>query len=145
MNIAPVMSQELGVDSNTMNIAVSITSLFSGIFIVVLGGLADRVGRVKMVLIGFIFSIIGSTLVALTPWVEMATPVLMAGRIFQGLSGAAIMPASLALVKTYWEGAGRQRAFSLWSIGSWVGFGFCALFGGLVASILGGDIFSGQL
>lgn len=137
LNINVGMAQDLGMEQNMMNIAVSITSLFSGIFIVVLGGLADRIGRVKMVLIGFIFSIIGSTLVALTPSGEMATPVLMAGRIFQGLSGAAIMPASLALVKTYWEGAGRQRAVSLWSIGSWGGSGFCALFGGLVASNFG--------
>jgi hypothetical protein len=27
------------------------------------------------------------------------------------------MPASLALVKTYWTGAARQRAVSLWSVG----------------------------
>jgi DHA2 family multidrug resistance protein-like MFS transporter len=47
------------------------------------------------------------------------------------------MPASLALVKEYWEGAGRQRAVSLWSIGSWGGSGFAALFGGLMAENLG--------
>jgi MFS transporter, DHA2 family, multidrug resistance protein len=47
------------------------------------------------------------------------------------------MPASLALVKTYWDGAERQRAISLWSIGSWGGSGVCALFGGLVTQSLG--------
>ncbi len=36
MNIAPTMSKELGVASNTMNIAVSLAALFSGIFVVVL-------------------------------------------------------------------------------------------------------------
>ncbi len=137
LNINVGMAEELGMEQNMMNIAVSITSLFSGIFIVVFGGLADRIGRVKMVQIGFIFSIIGSALVALTPSGSLSTPVLMTGRIFQGLSGAAIMPASLALVKAYWNGAARQRAVSLWSIGSWGGSGFCALFGGLVASNLG--------
>lgn len=137
LNINVGMAQDLSMEMDMMNIAVSITSLFSGIFIVVLGGLADRIGRVKMIQIGFIFSIIGSALVAITPSGSMATPVLMAGRIFQGLSGAAIMPASLALVKAYWDGAARQRAVSLWSIGSWGGSGFCALFGGLVASNLG--------
>ena len=39
-----------------MNIAVSITSLFSGIFIVVMGGLADRVGRLKIIRIGLVFT-----------------------------------------------------------------------------------------
>src|SRR5690606_20242958 len=116
---------------------VSITSLFSGIFIVVMGGLADRVGRVKIIQVGFVFSVVGSIMVGLTPEGPMGTPVLILGRIFQGLSGACIMPASLALVKAYWDGAGRQRAISLWSIGSWGGSGFCALFGGLMAQNVG--------
>jgi DHA2 family multidrug resistance protein-like MFS transporter len=47
------------------------------------------------------------------------------------------MPASLALVKAYWEGAARQRAVSLWSMGSWGGSGFAALFGGLMAQNVG--------
>lgn len=137
LNINVVMMKDLKMGSSMMNIAVSITSLFSGIFIVVMGGLADRIGRVKIILTGFIFSIIGSLLVGLTPAGPMAPPMLITGRIFQGLSGACIMPASLALLKTYWEGAGRQRAISLWSIGSWGGSGFCALFGGLMAQNIG--------
>jgi DHA2 family multidrug resistance protein-like MFS transporter len=116
---------------------VSVTSLFSGIFIVVMGGLADLLGRVRIVKTGFIFSIIGSMLVALAPRGALATPVLISGRIFQGLSGACIMPASLALLKSYWDGPARQRAISLWSMGSWGGSGFCALFGGLIAQNLG--------
>lgn len=40
LNIAPVMAEDLGVETSIMNIAVSITALFSGIFIVVMGGLA---------------------------------------------------------------------------------------------------------
>src|SRR5690606_33065922 len=32
LNIAPVMAADLGVETNIMNIAVSITALFSGIF-----------------------------------------------------------------------------------------------------------------
>jgi DHA2 family multidrug resistance protein-like MFS transporter len=137
LNINVDMAKDLQMETAMMNIAVSITSLFSGIFIVVMGGLADRVGRLKIIRIGFIFSIIGSLLVGLTPAGSMATPVLIIGRIFQGLSGACIMPASLALLKSYWEGAGRQRAISLWSMGSWGGSGFCALFGGLMAQNIG--------
>ena len=71
----------------------------------------------------------------LTPVGKGAGAVLIIGRIFQGLSGAAIMPASLALVKAYWEGKERQRAISLWSMGSWGGSGFAALFGGLMVGV----------
>jgi DHA2 family multidrug resistance protein-like MFS transporter len=133
LNIAPDMGKTLGLESSVMNIAVSLTSLFSGIFIVVMGGLADRVGRVKMVRIGFYLSILGSLLVAFAPSGAMASAFLLTGRALQGLSGACIMPASLALVSAYWTGAARQRAVSFWSIGSWGGSGLSALFGGLVA------------
>ena len=44
LNIAPTMQAELGITENWSNIAVSITALFSGIFIVVMGGLGDRIG-----------------------------------------------------------------------------------------------------
>jgi DHA2 family multidrug resistance protein-like MFS transporter len=47
------------------------------------------------------------------------------------------MPASLALIKTYWDDSGRQRAISLWSMGSWGGSGFAALFGGVMAENVG--------
>ena len=137
LNIAPAMGRDLGLGASTMNTAVAITSLFSGIFIVVIGGLADRVGRVRIVRIGFYLSILGSLLVGLAPAGRLASPFLLTGRALQGLSGACIMPASLALVKTYWGGAARQRAVSLWSIGSWGGSGVCALFGGLVTQSLG--------
>jgi DHA2 family multidrug resistance protein-like MFS transporter len=137
LNIAPAMAADLNVAASVMNIAVSITALFSGIFIVVVGGLADRLGRVKILMWGFGLSIVGSLLVGAAPRGALATPLLMLGRICQGLSGAFIMPASLALIKTYWDGAGRQRAVSLWSMGSWGGSGFAALFGGLMAENVG--------
>lgn len=68
---------------------------------------------------------------------SLGTPLLMLGRAVQGLSAACIMPSSLALVKAYWDGPARQRAVSLWSIGSWGGSGLGSLFGGLVAQNFG--------
>ena len=47
------------------------------------------------------------------------------------------MPSTLAIMKTYYEGAERQRALSYWSIGSWGGSGICSLFGGAVATTMG--------
>ncbi len=99
LNIAPAMAADLRVPTNVMNIAVAITALFSGIFIVVVGGFADRIGRVKILMWGFILSIVGSLLVGIAPPGALAVPLLMLGRICQGLSGAFIMPASLAMIK----------------------------------------------
>src|SRR5690554_2721290 len=116
---------------------VASTALFSGIFIVVMGGVADRMGRMKVVRLGFYLNIAGSLLVGLTPANDFGTAVLLVGRALQGLSAACIMPASLAVVKEYWDGAGRQRAISMWSIGSWGGSGLCSLFGGLMSENFG--------
>ncbi len=77
LNINVDMAKDLRMETSMMNIAVSITSLFSGIFIVVMGGLADRVGRLKIIKLGFVFSIIGSLLVGLTPAGVMAAPIVV--------------------------------------------------------------------
>lgn len=137
LNIGPAMAADLGIEISVMNIAVSIAALFSGIFVVVVGGLADRMGRVKAINIGFILNIVGSLLIGFVPAGPAAEALMMAGRVFQGLAGAFIMPASLALVKAYWEGESRQRAISMWSIGSWGGSGFAALFGGMMLESVG--------
>lgn len=67
LNVAPAMRADLGIDENWSNIAVSITALFSGIFIVVMGGLGDRIGRVKITLLGIVLNAIGSFLIAASP------------------------------------------------------------------------------
>jgi MFS transporter, DHA2 family, multidrug resistance protein len=125
----------LGITAGVSNIAVSITALFSGIFIVVAGGLADQLGRVKLTNIGLVLSVLGSLLIALSP--DGTAMFLMAGRVIQGISAACIMPATLALMKAYFDGKERQRALSFWSIGSWGGSGLSPLFGGFVASTIG--------
>lgn len=135
LNVAPDMRADLGIDESWSNIAVSITALFSGIFIVVMGGLADRFGRVKIALTGVVLSMVGSLFIAVSPTGTVVF--LMTGRIIQGLSAACIMPSTLALLKTYYDSAQRQRAVSYWSIGSWGGSGLCSLFGGVVASTVG--------
>lgn len=133
LNIGPDMAKSLNMSMEVMNIAIATSALFSGMFIVVAGGLADRIGRVKIATIGNIFGIIGSLLIAFAiP--GLAAPMLLVGRAFQGLCAGFIMPSTMALLKTYWQGADRQRAVSMWSIGSWGGSGLAALFGGFMAS-----------
>ncbi|MFP3490844.1 MFS transporter, partial [Staphylococcus sp. SIMBA_130] len=76
---------------------------------------------------------IGSLLIIVTPF----TPMLILGRIIQGVSAAAIMPSTLAIINTYYQGSDRQRALSFWSIGYWGGSGFASLFGGMIDTAIG--------
>src|ERR1051325_3813791 len=135
LNVAPTMRDELRISESLSNIAVSITALFSGIFVVVAGGLADRLGRLKITYVGLALSVLGSLLIAISPAGTVAF--LMTRRVIQGLSAACIMPATLALIKDYFDGKERQRAVSYWSIGSWGGSGGAGPFGRLLASSSG--------
>ena len=133
VNIIPAVRADIDIPLESLNLAVSLSALFSGCFIVVIGGLADTFGRVKMTYIGFILSILGCLCLILA----QGTLLFTFGRIIQGLSAACIMPATLALIKTYYAGSERQRALSFWSIGSWGGSGLCSLAGGAIATYLG--------
>jgi DHA2 family multidrug resistance protein-like MFS transporter len=89
LNVAPAIRADLQISESLSNIAVNITALFSGIFIVVAGGLADRFGRVKLTYVGLASSALGSLLIALSP--AGTAFFLMTGRIIQGLSAACIV------------------------------------------------------
>lgn len=133
VNLVVPLQSSYNSDIGTINIAVSLSALFSGLFIVGAGDFADKFGRVKLTYIGLTLSIIGSILIIITPLPSL----LIIGRAVQGLSAACIMPATLAIINEYYIGTARQRALSYWSIGSWGGSGVCTLFGGLMATNFG--------
>jgi MFS transporter, DHA2 family, multidrug resistance protein len=128
----PQLTHDLGISSSVVSTAVSITALICGVSIVTAGSIADKVGRVKVTQIGFILSIIGSILCA----IAQGSTLLIIGRVIQGLSGAFIMPATLALINAYYPGEARPRAISFWSLASWGGSGVANFFGGAVVSAL---------
>ncbi|MDO5697619.1 MAG: MFS transporter [Dermatophilus congolensis] len=148
-NVAPSMQRDLHFGAGLFSVAISITALVCGILIVVIGGLADRYGRVKVSLWGNVLGLAGALIIAFLPngsggplpelseGVVMSPnpitmPLLFLARIMQGLSAAAIMSGTLALVKAYWAGASRQRAVSLWSIGSWGGASVASFLAGVM-------------
>lgn len=133
VNIVPDLESSFDANYGTINVAVSLTSLLCGLFVVGAGGLADRYGRVKMTYIGLILSVIGSLMIIIPGF----TSLLVIGRAVQGLSAAFIMPSTLAIINEYYIGRERQRALSYWSIGSWGGTGICSFFGGIMSTFIG--------
>lgn len=67
LNIVPTLQSSFNTDLGTINIAVSLSALFSGLFIVGAGDVADKFGRVKMTYLGLGLNIIGSLLLIITP------------------------------------------------------------------------------
>ncbi|MDJ1655167.1 MFS transporter [Raoultella sp. Ech2A] len=133
INVVPAMKSSLDISLETLTLAVSLSALFSGCFVVASGGLADKFGRMRMTHLGLGLSIVGSALLV----VAQGPGLFLTGRVLQGLSAACIMPGTLAVIKTWYEGKARQRAVSFWVIGSWGGSGLCSFVGGAIATGLG--------
>lgn len=131
--VVPVIQSDLAMSDSSLNAVISLGSLFSGCFIILMGGLADRFGRVKFTYIGFVLNI----LACLVLYFSYNAVMFGLGRVLQGLSAACIMPATLSLIKNYYQGAMRQRAFSFWSIGSFGGSGLSSFVGGFIATVAG--------
>lgn len=79
------------------------------------GSLGDQFGRRRIFVIGLIGFAATSILCAIAPTVE----VLIAGRALQGIAGAMLVPGSLALVASAFEGAARGKAVGTWT--AWTG------------------------
>lgn len=136
--LLPVIARDFNITNNPakmdlLNFAASITPLFSAACIVAAGALADRFGRMRFSFIGVVLSVAGSAIVALAP----DTAILIIGRGLQGISAACIMPSTIALMKTWFEGKKQATALTWWSVGSWGGSGFCVILAGLIEPALG--------
>ncbi len=85
VNVVPILEDSFNTDIGTVLFAVSITALFSGMFVVGAGGLADKYGRIKLTNIGIILNILGSLLII----ISNIPLLLIIGRLIQeGLSAA---------------------------------------------------------
>jgi EmrB/QacA subfamily drug resistance transporter len=79
------------------------------------GSLGDQFGRRRMFVWGLVAFGVTSILCAVAPTVEF----LIAARALQGIAGALLVPGSLAIVASTFEGAERGRAVGAWT--AWTG------------------------
>lgn len=129
----PNIIESLGMPAESVNFGLSLTALFSGIFITVAGGFADKIGRLKITYLGIFLSILSSLLLLLA----QGETLFVIGRVISGMPAACIMPATMGLLKDNFEGAERQRAVTWWSIGSWGGTALAGLIGGVLVQAFG--------
>ncbi|MFC1443300.1 MFS transporter [Streptacidiphilus sp. N1-10] len=127
---APKIQSELGLSSTGMQWAVNSYLLTMAALFAYGGRLADTVGHRKMVTIGVIVFAGASALCGLTPKGSLAETWIVAFRALQGVGGAIMYPAALAIVVNTYELRERGRALAL----------FFGIAGGLTAvgPLLGG-------
>lgn len=107
----PSMMEDLGGGLTTQQWTVDAYLLTLGSLILVAGSVSDAYGRQRVLRWGLILFGIASVIIAAAP----TAAVLIAARLVQGVAGAMLVPSSLALITSSFDGAERGRAIGTWT------------------------------
>ena len=110
---APTVQHDLGLSSSGMQWAINAYLLALAALFAFGGRLADTVGHRTMVVIGVIIFAVSSALCGLTPRGGAAEAWLVTFRAVQGLGGALMFPAAIAIVVATFDLHSRGRALAL--------------------------------
>jgi len=135
LNLAlPAISRDLGASTEELQWAINAYVLAFAGPLLATGALADRWGRKRMLLIGA--ALFGLTSLAAS--LSTTTGMLIAFRGAQGLAGAILLPATLALLRaTFTDSRERTFAIGVWSAVFSVGAMLGPLVGGLLIDSYG--------
>jgi MFS family permease len=130
----PSVRRELGFSGGDVQWILTGYALSFGGLLLLMGRAGDLYGRRRLFVYGLALFAAASLLggLAWAPWM------LVAARLLQGVGGAALVPASLALVATtFEEGEERNRAMGVYGAMAGVGFVFGMVLGGVITEFLG--------
>jgi EmrB/QacA subfamily drug resistance transporter len=135
VNVAlPSIQADLDISRDTLQWIVTAYSLAFGGFLLLGGRAADLLGRRRVFMVGMALFTLGSLACALSG----SDTALIVFRALQGLGGAIVSPATLAIISAAFRhgGAERNRAFGIW--GGIAGSGAAAgvLLGGILVEYL---------
>jgi MFS family permease len=130
----PDIGRALGYSAQTLQSVISAYAIASSGLLLFGGRAADLLGRRRVLAFGLALyasaSFVGG--IATSPAPQLA------GRVVQGLGGALVFPATLAVINTsYDQGRARNRALSIWGASGAAGLVVGVLLGGLLTRTLG--------
>jgi EmrB/QacA subfamily drug resistance transporter len=130
----PEIGQDLGFSDQTLQTVISAYAVASAGFLLLGGRAADLVGPRRILMAGLALYAAASLAGGLAP----APEVLLIARALQGLGGALVFPATLALVNTtFAEGRERNRAVAVWGAAGAAGLVVGVLLGGVLTQTFG--------
>lgn len=132
VNVAlPAIGADLGAGMTGLQWVVDSYTLAFAALLLSSGALADRIGASRAYAVG----VVGFTLASVACGLAPGLPALLAARTVQGVAAAAMLPASLALVReAYGDPVKRARAVSLWAAGATVAVALGPVVGGALTT-----------
>ncbi|MCM0621406.1 MFS transporter [Nocardioides bruguierae] len=125
----PALSADLAPTSTQLLWIGDVYSFAIAGFLVTMGGVADRFGRRRVLLVGTTAFGLTSLAAGLAPTPET----LIAARALQGVAAATLMPSTLALIRALFPDAARRtRAVAIWAAGAYAGAAAGPAVGGLL-------------
>lgn len=139
LNVAlPTLVKQLHPSSSGLQWIADSYTLTNAVLLLLGGALGDRFGRRRMFIVGSAVFGAGSLACAL---VHSAGP-LIAGRAFTGLGAAFLMPATLSIIVSMFDGHMRARAIGFWAGVGGIGAATGPLLGGwLLQNFWWGSVF----
>jgi EmrB/QacA subfamily drug resistance transporter len=130
----PEIGHALGYSAQTLQAVISAYAVASAGFLLLGGRASDLLGRRRVLVAGLALYAGGSLTGGLAPTPE----VLLVARALQGLGGALVFPATLAIINTtFAEGPERNRALSVWGGTGAAGLVIGVLLGGVLTQAFG--------
>ncbi len=112
VNLAlPEIQREFHASAGAITWIVELYTLVVGALMLLGGVLGDRYGRKKIFILGTLLFALGSVACAFA----FSIPSMLAARVFQGVGGMLLVPASLAIIGAHFSGDARGRAIAAWS------------------------------
>jgi MFS family permease len=130
----PEIGRALDYSPQTLQSVISAYAVASAGFLLLGGRASDLLGRRRVLVAGLALYAGGSLAGGLAPTSE----VLLVARAIQGLGGALVFPATLAVINTtFAEGRERNRAVAVWGGAGAAGLVIGVLLGGVLTQALG--------
>ena len=112
LNVAlPSLQRDLEASSSQLQWIVDAYALVFAALLLPAGALGDRFGRKRALLLGLFIFAAGSVVGGLAT----SAPLIIVGRIVNGVGAAFVMPATLSLLTTIFPPEERRKAIALWA------------------------------